>query len=203
MAAFCISFECPRQCMTTYCTFEFFAITFAISGSARPPLTSFTIVAPAPIAAAAVDARIVSMLMVTPSSASSVITGITRIRSSSSLTRSAPGRVDSPPTSMMSTPSEIISLARLIAASKSKCLPPSAKESGVTLRIPITRVRSLSIYFWLAVISAMASARVAGSRSCPRTALVRVLASDFLTPRIDIHKCSQFITTITPAGSKT
>ena len=86
-------------------------------------------------------ARVVSTLIVTPSSASSVITGITRSRSVSSLTRSAPGRVDSPPTSITSTPSAIISFARFIADSKSKCRPPSAKESGVTFNIPITRVR--------------------------------------------------------------
>ena len=36
----------------------------------------------------------------------------------------------------------------------------------------------------------------------PRTALVVVRALDFLTPRIDIHKCSQSIITITPSGFK-
>ena len=113
-----------------------------MSRSASPPLTSFTYVAPAPIAACAVLARIVSILTTAPSSTNSVTTGMTRSFSSSSLTRSAPGLVDSPPTSIMSTPSAIISFARVIADAKSKCLPPSAKESGVTFKIPITRVRS-------------------------------------------------------------
>ena len=52
---------------------------------------------------------------------------------------------------MMSTPSEIISLPRRIADSKSLYLPPSAKESGVTLRIPITnmKITYLLLGLWL------------------------------------------------------
>ena len=123
-------------------------MTFAISESARPPLTSLTYVAPALIAAEAVLARIVSMLAGTPISRSSVMMGITRLISSSGVTRSAPGRVDSPPTSMMSTPSATISFARESAFSKVSYRPPSAKESGVTLRIPITRVASCIVFMF-------------------------------------------------------
>ena len=64
--------------------------------------------------------------------------GITRASSSSSDTRSTPGLVDSPPISMMSTPSANISCPRFTAASKSLWRPPSAKESGVTFKIPMT-----------------------------------------------------------------
>ncbi|CAB4921995.1 unannotated protein [freshwater metagenome] len=113
------------------------AATDIISGSAKPALTSLIICAPAAIAALAVLARIVSMLIGTPNPASSLITGITRAISSASLTRSAPGRVDSPPISIMSTPSEIISCARLTADANELCFPPSAKESGVTFKIPM------------------------------------------------------------------
>jgi hypothetical protein len=67
--------------------------------SASPPLTSLTSVAPAAIAASATSARVVSTLVRTPAADSSRITGRTRRHSSSLSTRSAPGRVDSPPTS--------------------------------------------------------------------------------------------------------
>ena len=77
------------------------------------------------------------MLIFTPCLASSAITGIVRSISSVSLTRSAPGLVDSPPISMMSTPSAIISKPRATAASNSLCLPPSANESGVTFKMPM------------------------------------------------------------------
>ena len=167
-----------------------------ISESAKPPLTSLMIDAPALIAASAVLARIVSILILTPCLASSVITGIVLAISSASLTRSAPGRVDSPPISMMSTPSAIISKPRETAASRSLCLPPSANESGVTFKMPITNIN------YPLVIKEIASARVAGFVSAPRTAEVVVRACDFLTPRIDIHKCSQSIITMTPSGSK-
>ena len=72
---------------------------------------------------------------------------------------------------MMSTPSSIISKPRVIAMCVSKFTPPSAKESGVTLRIPIT---SIEIYRF--VIRLIASARVVGSRRTPRTADVVVRA---------------------------
>ena len=122
-----------------YGTFNAAAVC-SIKGSANPPLTSLIIDAPAFIAALAVLARIVSILIFTPCFANSVITGIVLAISSASLTRSAPGLVDSPPISMMSTSSAIISNPRATAASKSLCLPPSANESGVTFKMPITNM---------------------------------------------------------------
>ncbi|CAB4341785.1 unannotated protein [freshwater metagenome] len=96
--------------------------------------------APAAIAALATSARVVSTLTTAPSFTNSVITGITLFNSSSSLTRSAPGRVDSPPTSIMSAPSEINLRPWFTASLGSKNLPPSANESGVTFKIPSTKV---------------------------------------------------------------
>ena len=63
-----------------------------------------------------------------------------QVRSISSATEifTCPGRVDSPPTSMISAPSLIISSVCFNAASRSPYFPPSEKESGVTFRIPIT-----------------------------------------------------------------
>lgn len=49
-------------------------------------------------------------------------------------------------------------------------------------------------------IKAMASARVAGSRRLPRTALVTVFAPGLRTPRMDMHRCSASMTTIAPRG---
>ena len=111
-----------------------------IAGSDKPPLTSLMIAAPACTAFSAVSARIVSMLIFTPCFESSAITGITRACSSSALTRSAPGLVDSPPISMMSTPSAIISRPRATPASKELWRPPSANESGVRFKIPMTNM---------------------------------------------------------------
>ncbi len=71
-------------------------------------------------------------------------TGTTRRTSSSAGTCAAPGRVDSPPTSMMSAPSASSRSAAATAWSGSGYAPPSANESGVTLMIPITSVRSPS-----------------------------------------------------------
>ena len=69
---------------------------------------------------------------------SASITGITRRSSSSTDTSCAPGRVDSPPISKIAAPSAASCNPCAIAASASKCSPPLAKESGVTLTIPIT-----------------------------------------------------------------
>ena len=137
--------ELPRQCITTYFT-PVVATRSAIFGSAKPPLTSLIIVAPTFRAALATFALVVSILTVVfgKDLAIASITGIVRTNSSASVTRSAPGRVDSPPTSMMSTPSEIISFTRFIAAGRELCIPPSAKESGVTFKIPITKVFNLT-----------------------------------------------------------
>ena len=65
-------------------------------------------------------------------------TGTTRRSSSSSDTGVWPGRVDSPPISMIAAPSDTMVLARSTAAPISTCRPPSENESGVTLRIPIS-----------------------------------------------------------------
>ena len=126
-----------------YCTFGFAAIKGAIFSSAKPPLTSFTYVAPAAIAAFATSDLVVSTLITAPSLTNSVITGMTRFNSSSSLTRSAPGLVDSPPTSIMSAPSAINLRPCVMAAAGSRNFPPSAKESGVTFNMPKTKVRCI------------------------------------------------------------
>ena len=68
------------------------------------------------------------------------ITGRMRRSSSSSPTSWAPGRLLSPPMSMMSAPSVAILRPALTAASASGKRPPSEKESGVTLSTPITRL---------------------------------------------------------------
>ncbi len=94
---------CPRQCMSTQGA-PVAAATFAMSGSARPPDTSLMMCAPASIAAAATAARVVSTDSTSPSAASVLTTGSTRANSVSASTRSEPGRVDSPPTSMTSAP---------------------------------------------------------------------------------------------------
>ncbi len=66
-----------------------------------------------------------------------LIIGTTRRISSSAETHLAPGRVDSPPTSMMLAPASNISATCSNAFSKVTNSPPSEKESGVTLSIPI------------------------------------------------------------------
>ena len=104
-------------------------------------------IAPAVIACLATSARIVSTLTTAPSFTNSLMTGITRFNSSSSLTLSAPGLVDSPPTSIMSAPSTTKRRPPDIASSLDKYLPPSANESGVTFNIPITTVLLIITYF--------------------------------------------------------
>jgi hypothetical protein len=128
---------CPRQCISTHGSFAA-ATTLAMSGSARPPLTSFTTTAPASIAAAATLARVVSTLTGTPAAASSRIAGSTRAASCAASTRSAPGRVDSPPTSTRSAPAARMASPCATAAARSVYRPPSENESGVTFSTPIT-----------------------------------------------------------------
>ena len=65
------------------------------------------------------------------------ITGTTRSISSCMVICTCPGRVDSPPTSIIPAPSSIISATCCFAFSKLFHLPPSEKESGVTFKIPI------------------------------------------------------------------
>ncbi len=71
-------------------------------------------------------------------------TGTTRSSSCWGGTGSAPGRVDSPPTSMIAAPSASIRSAWRRASSGTAWRPPSEKESGVTLRIPMTRGKERS-----------------------------------------------------------
>ncbi|MEG8034340.1 hypothetical protein QP157_03080 [Sphingomonas sp. LR61] len=106
----------PRQCMTTNPA-PVDATTRAMSGSARPPDTSLTIAAPSSTARSAVEAFIVSTLTGMPSATSCRTTGSTRSCSTGTGTRSEPGRVDSPPTSMMSAPAATRSRACCTAAS--------------------------------------------------------------------------------------
>ena len=109
-----------------------------ISGSAPSPETSLTTLAPASTAARATSAFIVSIDTGTfTSAATASITGITRRSSSAVPTGSAPGRVDSPPTSIIAAPESTITRARSTAASSEMNSPPSEKLSGVTFRIPI------------------------------------------------------------------
>ena len=118
-----------------------------ILGSVKP-VTSFTIDAPTRTAAFATSTWRVSMDTIAPFCASARTTGRTRRASSSASTGWNPGRVDSPPTSMMSAPASSIATPWAIAASASKCSPPSLNESGVTLSTPIMRGRSnVRVYF--------------------------------------------------------
>ena len=110
--------------------------TPASSGSRRSALMSLTMVAPRATALRATSARDVSIENGQPWSPSS--TGITRRSSSSTVTSSAPGRVDSPPTSTSAAPSASIRRAAPTASAADAYVPPSEKLSGVTLRIPIT-----------------------------------------------------------------
>ncbi len=138
LGASCIVAGSPCMCMRQMPT-PASATTAASSGSRRSAVTSFTIVAPSAIARRATSAREVSTETRHPTRSSS--TGTTRLSSSSSLTGSAPGRVDSPPTSTSAAPSASICRAASAAASGEAYDPPSEKLSGVTLTIPTTAGR--------------------------------------------------------------
>ena len=108
---------------------------------------SLTRLAPAASAAAATSGLTVSTESrarpwVAPASAST--TGTTRANSSASDTGVAPGREDSPPTSMMSAPSSTMARPRASAAATVACRPPSKNESGVTFSTPMTSVTPIS-----------------------------------------------------------
>ena len=195
--------------------------TSNMSGSA-PPETSFTIAAPAASASAATLAFRVSIEIGIAgwSSARRSITGRTRSSSSSTETAVEPGRVDSPPTSRMSAPSSTIRVACATAAARSRNRPPSEKESGVTLRIPMTRVRS-------AQSNARSPTRQRRDRPplhrsrgrwvpmwCGASWRVRGIVAEqsadrrghgdrarLLHARIVMHRCSASITTNTPRGA--
>src|SRR4051794_12479091 len=134
----------PSMCMSTTSQ-PACAQTPASSESPRSAVTSFTIVAPASIAASATTAFEVSIETSSPSRARASTTGWTRSSSSPDETASAPGRVDSPPTSRMSAPSAASSRPCSIARGGSRNCPPSENESGVTLTIPMTFAGSRAI----------------------------------------------------------
>ena len=93
----------PRRWVRTYGTLVF-ATSSAMPGSMLRPEMSLMTAAPAFSAASAVETWVVSMLTSAPAFTRAAMTGTTRRCSSAGLTSSAPGRVDSPPTSMMSAP---------------------------------------------------------------------------------------------------
>src|SRR6185437_15746021 len=127
----------PRECMSTS-VLPAAAHTSAIRRSSRRADTSLTIVAPAEIAAYATSDFTVSTATRTDGHrlTSSSMTGRTRAVSSAIATGVAPGRVDSPPTSITSAPSPIIRAAWRIAWSNGKKLPPSLKLSRVMFSMP-------------------------------------------------------------------
>mmetsp|Transcript_17767 Transcript_17767/g.35480 ORF Transcript_17767/g.35480 Transcript_17767/m.35480 type:complete len:265 (-) Transcript_17767:287-1081(-) len=118
----------------------------SMCGSNVPPETSLIISAPAPTAARAHAAWRVSMEIGTSETRRSAsMRGTVRCISSSGCTSLAPGRVLSPPMSMMSAPSSAIRTAEATATSisRSRPRPPSEKLSGVAFRIPMTTLRSI------------------------------------------------------------
>ncbi len=137
-------FQCmtrqPRPVSVASCT---------MAGSVNP-LTSLRIETPSRAHRRATSAWRVSTEMIADGASARMprTTGTTRSASTLGETGVAPGRVDSPPTSMMSAPSSSISRPRRTARSTSSTpspssrLPPSEKESGVTLRMPMTRGRA-------------------------------------------------------------
>ena len=120
------------------------ATTCGSSASSVPPETSLMIWAPSLSAAAATDARVVSMDSMAPAGINVLTAPVMRASSSASATRLAPGRVDSAPMSMMSAPAAIMSRPCWAALAGSSHRPPSEDESSVMLSTPITMVCVLS-----------------------------------------------------------
>ena len=125
----------PRMCMSTSPA-PAAATTRAISGSPSA-LTSLTAQAPASSARAATSALVVSTDSAGPSASAA-----SRRQRSAAGTGDAPGRVLSAPRTMRSAPSAASASACPAAARGSRVRPPSENESGVTLTIPMTRVRA-------------------------------------------------------------
>ena len=118
------------------------ATIFPIPGSPERAVTSLMMSTPSPRQASATAALEVSTEMgASVRALSALITGKTRRSSSSAETGSAPGRVDSPPTSSSKAPSSRSFSPCSQAACGSRKTPPSEKESGVTLTIPMTPPR--------------------------------------------------------------
>src|SRR6185369_3705502 len=74
------------------------------------------------------------------------ITGSTRACSSAADTGAAPGRVDSPPTSIQLAPSSTIRAPAATASATDAKRPPSENESGVQFRTPTIRQATALIY---------------------------------------------------------
>jgi hypothetical protein len=99
-----------------------------------------SLISPAPAAStASITAALrVSTDTAAPEAASRSTTGTVRATSSPSQTGFDPGRVDSPPRSIMAAPAADISCPASIARSGASNRPPSEKLSGVTLTMPAT-----------------------------------------------------------------
>ncbi len=133
----CITSGRPRVCIKKRPA-PLVATTSAILASNVSPLISFTKLAPATIASCATCDLVVSIEIGTSLFCrSALITGITRSSSSFNVIPLAPGRVLSPPISMITAPDLIISRPRSTATPTSCHLLPAKKESGVTFKIPI------------------------------------------------------------------
>ena len=116
--------------------------TASIASTLAKPSTSLIMSAPRSITARMTSGFRVSTDRGTPHSRKAFSTGCRRPNSASTGTTAAPGRVDSAPRSRRSAPSSIMRWAASMAADGSSHCPPSEKESGVRLRIPITNGRS-------------------------------------------------------------
>src|SRR5712691_10664176 len=117
--------------------------TASSAPGALSALMSFTIEAPSAIAARITSGFTVSTETGTGRSRRPLSTGSSRRNSSSGVTAtSAPGRLDSAPTSTISAPSSTRRRAWSTAAPASRKRPPSEKESGVTFTTPMTSGRS-------------------------------------------------------------
>ena len=136
------------QCITTQPQ-SLSAATCTMAGSVNP-VTSFRMDTPSRTQIFATAAWRVSTDMMAVGALARIprITGTILWASSSGVTGLEPGRVDSPPTSMMSAPSSSICSARSTAAAGSRFSPPSLNESGVTLRMPMTRGRASDSTCW-------------------------------------------------------
>lgn len=79
-----------------------------------------------------------------------LMAGMMRRSSSSTPTEVEPGRVLSPPMSMIVAPEamKLRTVAVRVSGLVGGCLPPSEKESGVRLRMAIMCVRRLGSFAW-------------------------------------------------------
>ena len=140
----CMSFGVPRECISTSPA-PTEAQTSPSDRSRRSAETSFTMCAPASSAAFATAPLTVSTDRIARGWRwrMPAITGSTRLSSSFVETGTAPGRVDSPPTSMRSAPpSSMLVTWSKTSAAEEKNRPPSLKLSGVRFRMPMTSGRS-------------------------------------------------------------